>query len=578
MLVTKDNIVYCLNRIELGSVLVVDTETTGLSIQTKDRLCGISILNELNEAFYFSFRHRSNNIDFSYLDKLKNIFDNKSCFIGFNYKFDMHALLHDGFSYPKKLYDVLLAAHLCNENEESFALKILSDKYIGKESSLDEKILIEKINDLPESKGKKKLLDKSYIRLLDAIDVEPYACTDVKLTKALYDFYRPILDKWSLLNLWDELNEYMLTLTKMENFGLKIDEEELDASQNRLKILEEEYENKIKSFAGFDINVRSPSQLKEWLKLPDVSKNTLKNTVLNNDLSNLILSYRVISKIRTTYIRKFKETMSNEKTIHCNFNITGTCSGRLSCSNPNLQALPRNDADENSSTEARNAVKRAIVSREGRTFIEADFSQLELRVAADLSDSKTMKEIFASGIDFHQATADKMNCTRQIAKGLNFAILYGAGAEKVAYLLKISTGEARSYLKTYFATFPELRALAKKAQHTATVRKYIRIFSGRIRHYYGMEQDYHKALNNLIQGSGAEACRYALQRIDKSLIGKDAQIVLTVHDSIVVETNDNILNEIILIVKECMENQPWCSVKLKADIKIGKRLSEMKKN
>lgn len=576
MLVTLDNFEAAIKDVKESPELVVDTETTGLEIFGKDRICGVAI-GTAHEHYYFPFRHTSENLPFECLSVLSGAF-RAANYIGFNYKFDIHALCADGFPRPSKIEDVLLAAHLANENEPSHALKTLAVKYLNDDSADEEKALLELINNSDFVPNKKKKVNKGLMYLLPASKVEPYACADVILTKQLHDLYVPYLKKWDMFELWQEINCFSLVVSEIESYGLFLDRDYLNHADCDLLDKTKEARLELERLLGPNVNPASPLQLKKLLGTDDVSKETLKNkNKVEPQIAEAIEAFRVISKIKKTYLDKFREKSDEKNVLHCNFNITGTVSGRLSCNSPNLQALPRTESSDSLVSSSRNLVKNAIISRPGKTFIEADFSQLELRIAAHVADSQTMKDIFASGVDFHQATADKMGCTRQIAKGLNFAILYGAGAKKISEMLGLTLKDAETHLQNYFKTFPELKIFATKAQRTAEVRKYLRLFTGRVRHFTGIESHSYKAMNNIIQGSGAEATRLSIQAMAPLLPRFESQIVLTVHDSIIVETVDKNLECVISLMKDAMEKQPWCTVPLKVDIKTGKSLGVLKK-
>lgn len=570
MLIKEDTFEGALQHLRTQLYLAVDTETTGLHSFNGDRICGVSTADRDANTYYFPFRHgQGYNLPESYITPLIDVLNDPNRTMLFhNAKFDIHMLMREGMNLPAHIEDTMLASHLLNENEESHALKALGVKYVNPDASKEMNVLDELLI--------KSKLNKGEMWRLSSFDVGPYAEKDVYLTLKLMNFFKPYLEQWRLTELFADVNRFELLISKMENRGILLNLEKVEEFKNDSDKQAEYTRAKICALAGYEINPGSPKQLKTWLKLPDTSIATLDEFESTREDINLIKQYRAHKKMSSTYYKAFQTLADEQARLHCNFRLIGTVSGRLSCSEPNLQAIPRQSDKKTFLTEIKNKVKECFISRPGYILVECDYSQAELRKCGHYADEKVMKQAFASGEDLHAATARNMGLDpkedRYIAKTLNFAVLYGAGPKKLSEMLGISQEEATKYLASYFKTFPNLKVFKKKLENLAMQRRYIRLFSGRVRHFPPNEE--YKALNNLLQGSVAEMMRKAMLRIDDEVEG--IHILLQIHDSVIFEVPENRVEEKIEEVLKIMEDQPF-SVHMEADAKYGKSLGTMVK-
>lgn len=556
--------------------IVVDCETTGLKPFLGDRLVGIAVLmhQQPDVKYYFTFRHANcANLTKDSLSKLFAVLSSRAL-INHNIKFDLHFMHVDGLTLPETIYDTMLSAHLLNENEPSFALKTLADKYIG-EGSSEEKLKL----DLLLAARK---LAKHQLYMLAAAEVAPYAIKDVELAYKLYEMHKSALEAWKLWNLFEEVNRYCLAICRMEIRGLPVNKEIVNAQINQLEPKLVQLETEIKRLAGFDININSPKQLMQWLDIPATDRSSLEKylddadeTLETSEGIRKLLAYRKLKKEASTYYIPFSEQVDENGRLHGSFKLHGTVSGRLSCEAPNLQNLPRSGNSE---------IKKVVQARSGYKIIEADFSQLELRIVAHYANIKNFKHSFANGIDAHQGTADATGLSRDNAKTINFGILYGMGPKKLiakmAYNTKkpMSLSQGMGYIERYHKTLPEIRPFEQAVTSTASRNGYIRLFTGRVRRYDHIKAFPHTALNNLIQGSGAEATRIAITRMDKELTADwHPKMLATVHDSVLFEVKDEFVKEAGKIIKDIMEDHPWCTVKLKVDLKYGDSWGNLQK-
>ncbi len=565
------DLTHCL---KIHPYLIVDVETTGLNMWHEDKMCGIA-LGHQDQCYYFPFRHMGEgtpgNLSINMLEHLREILAFKDLVhVGWNYKFDIQMLLQDGFAMPKIIEDVMLAAHLMNENEYvldnlgvpkymgkkplvGYQLKRLADKYLGVNSSSEEQVLIDKIHSRGLANTPKKT--KSAIWQLPAGDVAPYAESDVRLTQQMRDFYYPHLVTWRLDTIWQEVNKYNLIMTQAEIQGMKIDinliqEYMQEAKENMFCI-----KQKICDYAGYPINVNSPIQISTLLGTPDSKAETLIK-LKDNKIAEEIINYRKWSKINNTYYEAYLKHKDKNNVIHPIMHMTGTVSGRLSCSTPNLQAVPRR-------TEVYK-VKDVFIALPDHYIVQADYNQAEMRLGVDYAKEEKMKKHILCGIDLHTETSQILGIPREAAKRINFGVLYGIGKVSLAQSLCISESLAASYLQKYHKLYPGFKRLYHQCEVMATQRGYIRMWTGRVRRYDKYNPS-HKAMSNLIQGGVAEIMRIAIMKLAEQIPG--LLMCLQVHDSIIFQIPKKNLDWIPKI-KNIMETMPF-GVPMTVSIEYG---------
>jgi DNA polymerase-1 len=305
---------------------------------------------------------------------------------------------------------------------------------------------------------------------------------------------------------------------------------------------------------GYPINLNSPKQTQAWLGIPSTKKEVLQS--MGTEGAELLLEYRTHAKAGSTYYRPFSE-FSTDGILYPNLNPTGTVI-RMNCIKPNLQAIPRKGE--------RYRVKEVFVARPGYRFVELDLQQAEISVLAHYTQDPELLRALSEGINLHDMVSRAQNLPRHTAKQLNFSAQYGIGAEKFGKTYGYSTKEARGYLNAYNDQFPERYALYRRLEKIASHRGYIRLFTGRAMHFNERNQSY-KALNRLIQGGVAEMMRLIMLRMDKEI--PEFRQLLQVHDSIVGEVPIASCDELLREAKRIFEDQPWCSVPIKADVEVG---------
>lgn len=555
MIVTTENFAEILRKIETQPELSVDTETTGLHLFTKDCVAGVSCYAPDIGSYYIPIRHSMGvNIYPEQYQQLLGVLG-KPVFKGHNTKFDRHGLSNDGAVLNNRVIDTCLGAQLLDENQ-SLKLKVLANKYINANSSADEK----RLNETLDSWG----LGKGDMWKLPPDVSGPYAEQDAVLAWRLADFIDNKLPS-EVKPLWQEVNDYSEHLRAMENRGILVDRPRIAQLKAAAYTQAQALSDKLRKTLGKPINVLSPSQVSRVFAIPDATEETLL-TVKHIPGVMDVLQYKWLMAAITRYYNKYPEFMDGNDVIHTDYNPTGTETGRLSSSDPNLTAIPRFSDEQ--------PIKSLFIARQGKVFIEADYKQAEIRVAAHYTKDPAVLFIFNNNLDYHTETANLLGIDRQRAKVLNLAINYGAGVHALVKQIGIPEKEVKAILKNYHEKFPGFRKTAKAFEQIADERGYIRYWTGRRRHFDGVNSESRTAFNSAVQGGTAEMVRRTMQRLAKGL--PELAQILQVHDSIVGEVDERQALNLAKEIKRIMEDQPHFSVALPVDIKLGKRLSEMK--
>ena len=541
----------------------VDTETTGLQIfdtssRPRDRVIGIAV-DDGREAYYFPFRHSSGrNLPMGCMDFFRAyLSDPNRTFIGHNYGFDLHMMAQDGIGMAPRFEDSMLAMHLVNENEESFKLKELCDRYGIGDGSLQESILEERVFEECQRLGlecsrspRAEHNVKSMMHVLEPSEVEPYACDDVRLTRQLMGLLREALEQQGLLEIFRQVCYYDSITVAMEHRGMHVDRPMLEryraeAEGNAARAVEALHEA-----AGFDLNPNSPKRVCEFLGTTSSAAAVLQDLIdaggEGAERARLVQEARGWLSVDSRYYTPYLEQADAEDVLHCNLNLIGTYTGRLSCSHPNLQAVAK-------ATEVFK-VKDVFTARPGMVMIQADYKQAEMRLVTHYTQDRTMRKLIEDGADLHSATAELLGIPRTAAKRLNFSVIYGIGARKLAENLKEPVEQARDYLERYHALYPGFRRLMSQCEEFAKQYGYIEMWTGRIRHFNVPEADPHKAMSNLIQGGVAEIVRVAISRLYPAIRDLGGHLLMQVHDSVIFEVPEGALDVALPTIKLIMED------------------------
>lgn len=382
-------------------------------------------------------------------------------------------------------------------------------------------------------------------------------------------------------------------LREMEKRGVKVDCTYLQDLEKEFSTEIEKIKTELMKMSGEEFNPDSPIQvshiLYEVLNIPTTNvrkgksgfttdASTLQELEKEYPIAASLLQYRTLTKLLNTYVKPLQTQVDDNSRTHTSY-APDTATGRISSRNPNLQNIPIR-------SEQGRRLRKAFIAEKGCVLIAADYSQMELRVAAHLSEDPAMIEAFKKGVDFHAETAEKMGIERHIAKALNFSILYGKGAFGFAKDFNVSVAEAKQYIEQYFSTYKELRRYLDDVLVQARQKGYGETLYGRRRPFPNLTSSNHnlraaaerEAFNMPIQGTQADILKLAMCQLDKELkqTKSQAQLILTVHDELVLEVPERELNEIAVLVKKTMTEIVTLKVPVEVNVKAGSNWGEMK--
>lgn len=557
--------------------LCMDTETDG-TVWLKNKVVSVQV-GDRQKSFYYPFRHGSgHNLPVELLRRLMAFLSRGQTLGGYNLTFDLKIARKDGLQLPPKMWDPLLMAYLMNENEDSLKMEGIAARYLDPSYAVAEEKLIDQ---LCERFGCGRKSAKGHLWKLPARDVMAYGLQDIDTTWDLRDFYTPHLETWGLARLSEEKADFQLALTDMELRGIPVNREKLVAlgreAGPKADALEKQIQEQAREDLGdpdFPGNPRSHPQMGRWLKpllhVPNTKRPTLEP--LDDPRANLLLDYRVWQKLEGSFVTPYLNTFLTEHDrIHPGLHITtpgtrsdntirGAASGRLSSSKPNMQQAP-------------DPIKECIwADDEDHVLVEFDYSQAELRLGADywvkLFGEPSLAQVLLAGQDVHGKVAKATGVPRKKAKIRNFSIEYGSGARGMAQRFGTREADERRYIRGYYATYPGSRMLMRRCERVAETQGYLRMWSGRVRHFNHIRAKPRNAKNNLIQGGVAEIVRRAITRIWREV--PEAQMILTVHDSIVFLIPKACLHECIHKIRYIMQDCPEFLLPMVVDVKVGR--------
>lgn len=567
---------------------VVDVESKGTNIfgsvdPERELAEVIGIAVDIHyDAYYFPFRHmEGRNLSIPkimpfFRDYLSNP---HRLYGGFNYNFDEHAMYIDGIQYAPNYEDAMLALHLLNENEPNFQLKDTCDRYGIGDGSLQESLLKDKVIAGCKAKGIKVSEDKKSahywkgkMAVLPAKDVEPYATDDVRLTRQLLEMLKEALRAAGLYEMWKEVCYYSYISGQMERRGLQLDVPLIEKYSKEATGHAEKALAALHASAGYELNPNSPNKVCAFLGGTKSSDAETLDTLIESeteyaDKARLVRDARGWLSVESRYYTPYLAAMDSDGVLHPNLNIIGTISGRLSCYNPNLQAVARK-------TEVFK-VKDVFVSRPGFTLVSADYSQAEMRLASYYAKEETMTELIRNGADIHSATADTLGIPRDAAKRINFGVIYRIGAEALHKQIHTDKKTAQDFLNQYHGMYPQFKRLAQSCEHYAEDNGVIEMWTGRQRHFNSPKADPYKAMSNLIQGGVAEIMRVTITRLYPMIYEIGGHMILQVHDQVIFEIPDEQLKYALPAIKVVMEDFEF-NPAMTVDITIGKRWGELK--
>ncbi len=562
-----------------------DTETTGLNPLTAE-LVGIAFSWEASKGFYIPFPEDRSQAQ-ELIEQLRPFFEAENISkIGQNLKYDIKVLAKYDIDVKGTLFDTMLAHYLINPDMRH-NMDVLSETYLN--------YVPVSITELIGKKGKNQLS----FRQVPVDKQTEYAVEDADITFQLREHFAPELKEAKTASLFEDIEIPLLrVLADMEIEGINLDKDFLQSLSEELDQDIKTLENKIYTEAGEEFNIASPKQLGvilfEKMKLVDKPKKTktgqystaedvLSYLAKDHEIIQNILAFRGLSKLKSTYVDALPNQV-NETTgrVHTDYMQTVAATGRLSSNNPNLQNIPIR-------TERGRQVRKAFVPRdEEYTLLAADYSQIELRIIAALSEEETMIEAFKNGEDIHASTAAKVfdvsldEVTREQrsnAKTVNFGIIYGVSAFGLSNQTSLSRSEAKELIDTYYKTYPKLRNYMSEQVDFARENGYVQTVLGRRRYLKDINSANaivrgaaeRNAVNAPIQGSAADIIKIAMINIHKKLKDENykTKMLLQVHDELVFDVYKPELEQIKILIKNEMENAYSLSVPLDIDMGLG---------
>ena len=584
-----------ISKIKKADAFAIDTETDSVEIVSAN-LLGISLSTKENEGCYIPIGHKYEDcpeqLKLDYVTKLLGpvIEKNQDKIVGQNLKFDIPILARHGIEISRFLGDTMLMSYVLNSTATRHGMDRLADFYLNYTTT--------KYTDVTGTASKQ--ISFAEVKLDIATN---YAAEDADITLRLFNVLTPLLkEKPIQLKLLRDI-EYPLVhvLSRVEQNGAKIDKNKLAKHSEELSKKISEFSKQAFKIAGEEFNLDSPKQLLEILYekqglpvlkktpkgQPSTNEDTLQRLSEEYELPRIILKYRTLAKLKSTYTDSLIK-IENPKTerIHTSYQQAVTSTGRLSSTEPNLQNIPIKTAEGR-------RIREAFIPEKGNVLISADYSQIELRIMAHLSEDKNLTHAFNNDIDVHSSTAsevfgvsidDVTKDQRRSAKAINFGLMYGMSAFGLTRQLGIARDEAQEYLDAYFARYTGVRDYMDNIKAQAKEDKFVETIMGRrlylneINAANGLRRQAAEraAINAPLQGSAADIIKKAMLDID-ILINeeiRDVKMIMQVHDELVFECPKEAADEVMKEIKLRMENTVNLKIPLIAEAEIGDNWNE----
>ena len=555
-----------------GSVIAVDTEATGLNVASGEDICiGVSIAAVLPTGplvHYFPFNHSvgdncHSDLIFELGDTLEQD-DHTLLFV--NAQFDILSLETIGIHVDHTNFiDIPTMAHLINENKpynkglDSLAQYYLKDPGKVKDPELDKEKKTGWANTTWEQ-------------------ICSYAQKDAELTWRLYEILRN-MSEWRDLpaEIWPHKQDLIRVLLSMKRHGVRIDTElahkYVQLGDERMAQIEKE----------LGINPASPKQMKKLLidelGLP-VMKQSAKTgapsfdkeamlaydsmlELLENPVAKRIKEFRGWQKAVSASYRPYLDLVDMDGRLRCSYRLHGTATGRLSCAEPNLQQIPKT-----SDKEWNGKVKNCFIAQDGYVLLNADFSQLELRLATAYAGEEELKQVFNEGRDIFTEMSKQLGMSRHDTKTLVYSMQYGAGEQRLMNAFGVTKEEAKQIRQNYFTTYPNFRRFNERCTAKVEQDAYIKIWTGRKRRFENRNEAY-KAMNSVIQGGAADIVERIMVRCFKELEGPDCRMLLQVHDSITFEVKESVVPQYLEKIRTLMEDVDTVTGTVNFDVRFA---------
>lgn len=588
-ILTQSDLDNWLQKLKLAPLFCFDTETTSLDPMTA-KLVGMSFSVQAGAAAYLPLTHdyfdAPDQLNFAEtLAKIKPILEDASIKkVGQNLKYDKHVLANHGVALNGIAHDTLLQSYVL-ESHKTHGMDDLAMRHLGLETISFEQVA---------GKGAKQV---SFNQVTVETAAE-YAAEDADITLQLHQTLQPHIAVDAKLDfIYSQIEmPSMEVLYTIERNGVLIDRDMLNIQSNEIGSKLVALENQAYALAGQPFNLGSPKQLQEILfgKLgikptkktpsgaPSTDEDVLQELALDYPLPKVLLEYRGLAKLKSTYTDKLPK-MINPHTgrVHTSYNQAVAITGRLASSDPNLQNIPVRTAEGR-------RIREAFIAPAGSHIVSADYSQIELRIMAHLSQDAGMLAAFANNEDIHRATAAEVfgvdkaavdNEQRRYAKVINFGLIYGMSAFGLAQNLNIERSAAQSYIERYFARYPGVRQYMQDTREAAKASGYVETYFGRrlwvpeinspnVQRRNGAER---AAINAPMQGTAADLIKLAMIAVQNWLLSErlHTKLIMQVHDELVLEVPDNELDLVKNTLPQLMQNVAKLDVPLLAEVGVG---------
>ena len=584
-----------LNRLEKAEIFAFDTETTSLDY-SKAEIVGVSFAVEPGKAAYVPLAHKypdaPEQLDRAdILGKLRPLLENPDrAKLGQNLKYDANVLINHGIELRGIAHDTMLQSYVFNSTATKHNMDDLAKEYLGIETIHYEDVA---------GKGAKQISFQE----VPLEQAAPYAAEDADITLRLHRKLWPMLqEKGRLKTLYLDIEVPLISvLSRIERNGVLLDTEML--AQQSLELANQicAIEMQAHDVAGQVFNLGSPKQIQtilyDQLNLPVLKKtpkgqpstaeSVLQELALDYPLPKLILDFRGMSKLKSTYTDKLPQQVNdNTGRVHTSYHQAVTATGRLSSSDPNLQNIPiRSDEGRK--------IRKAFIAPEGYKILAADYSQIELRIMAHLSADEGLLTAFAAGEDVHRATAaevfdvapDQVTADlRRSAKAINFGLIYGMSAFGLGQQLGLSRSQAQSYIDLYFARYPGVKNYMDNIRETAKQKGYVETLFGRrlylpeINSRNAARRQYAErtAINAPMQGTAADIIKKAMIAADAWLQKDkpDVKMIMQVHDELVFEISESAVESCTESIRQIMCSAAILDIPLTVDIGVGNNWDE----
>ena len=579
--------------LEAADTIAFDTETTSQD-EMQAELVGLALAVQSGEAYYLPFGHRQGpNLPREALERLRPFLtDPQKAKVGHHLKYDYIVLARHGLRVTPLTFDTMIAEWLCDPDSPNRGLKNLAQARLGQTMMPIESLI-------GSGKSQKNMAE------IAPQEAANYAGADAEVILRLMPLLEQELQDRNARRLFEQIEMPLVTvLAEMEMRGVLIDVSFLKRLGESLSQRMKELEETVYRLVGKRFNLNSPQQLSEalfdhlGLVPPDRGRRTqsghystsadvLEQLRGQHEGIEYILEHRELAKLKSTYVDGLLEAVDAQGRVHTSYSQTAVVTGRLSSSNPNLQNIPIR-------TETGRQIRSAFIAAPGWALLSADYSQIELRIMAHLSQDEAMIAAFRAGQDIHQATAAAIYgvpleaVTREMrrrAKAVNFGLIYGMTPYGLTRSTDLTLAEAEAFVTAYFRRYPQVRAYLDEIRQRVRKQGYVETLFGRRRYFPTLVgkplsaklREEREAINAPIQGTAADIMKLAMIRIAQALraAGLRAQMLLQVHDEVVLEVPAEEIKATARIVRQEMENVCTLHVPLVAEVRWGQNWGEM---